>query len=288
MSFVIAMTTFVFNGIIDKVAISLNISVANTGLLNTMYSYGAAFGVPLTLVIFRRIERLKILKTMLFVAMVMNVLLVLSQNFIQLLIIRLVMGVAANSYGVLAIGTVVSLAEKGRQGRSLAFYIMGSTLALAVGIPLTRLLTTILDWRAIFICLTILMMGSLVCFEIKIPKEMHNTTAFDLKKEQAFLKNKNVVRLFCAALIMFIGYGAFYTYIMPYLLMFSPRTDGVINYVLVAFGIASFIGNLLGGQFADRFGYRKTLLFGAMVHTISILVIVFSQQNEWLTIIVLI
>ncbi|GFP74532.1 hypothetical protein [Clostridium fungisolvens] len=50
MNFVLAMMAFVFNGILDKVAISLNISVANSGLLNTMYAYGAAFGISITLI----------------------------------------------------------------------------------------------------------------------------------------------------------------------------------------------------------------------------------------------
>ena len=65
MSFVLAMTAFVFSGILDKVAASLGISVADSGLLNTMYSYGAAFGVPITLILFRKVERSKMLKLML-------------------------------------------------------------------------------------------------------------------------------------------------------------------------------------------------------------------------------
>lgn len=121
MSFVLAMTTFVFSGILDKVAVSLGISVAESGLLNTMYSYGAAFGVPITLILFRKVE-----------------------------CSWLLMGISANSYGVLAISTVLALSPKDRQGRSLAFYIMGSSLALVIGIPLTRALSAVLDWRSIF------------------------------------------------------------------------------------------------------------------------------------------
>lgn len=49
MSFVLTMTAFVFSGILDKVAVSLDISVAQSGLLNTIYSYGAAFGVAIIL-----------------------------------------------------------------------------------------------------------------------------------------------------------------------------------------------------------------------------------------------
>ena len=67
MNFVVTMTSLVFNGILDKVAITLNVSIANSGLLNSMYAYGAAFGVPITLILFRKIERTRMLKLMLFI-----------------------------------------------------------------------------------------------------------------------------------------------------------------------------------------------------------------------------
>ena len=44
MNFVSTMTASLFNGILDKVAIDLNVSVALTGLLNSAYARGAAIG----------------------------------------------------------------------------------------------------------------------------------------------------------------------------------------------------------------------------------------------------
>src|SRR5215510_74935 len=116
MNFVLTMTALVFNGILDKVAVSLNISVANSGLLNTMYSYGAAFGVPITLIVFRKIERTRMLKIMLFITILTTLALVFTQNFSQLLIIRLVMGISATSFGILAIAMVIALTTTERQG----------------------------------------------------------------------------------------------------------------------------------------------------------------------------
>ena len=45
MNFAIEMTASVFNGILDRIAISLDVSIAQAGLLNSMYFYGAALGV---------------------------------------------------------------------------------------------------------------------------------------------------------------------------------------------------------------------------------------------------
>nr|AHH81862.1 arabinose efflux permease [uncultured bacterium pAB4] len=52
MNFVIGMSAMVFGGILDQVAISLNVSVALTGLLTTSFSIGAAIGVPIILIVF--------------------------------------------------------------------------------------------------------------------------------------------------------------------------------------------------------------------------------------------
>lgn len=284
MNFVLAMTAFVFNGILDKVAVSLNISVANSGLLNTMYSYGAAFGVPITLIVFRKIERVKMLKIMLFITILTTVALVLTQNFIQLLVIRLIMGISANSFGILAIAMVLALATAERQGRSLAFLIAGHSLALVIGIPLTRALSSVLDWRSIFWMLNVIMVLSLVYLVRFLPGGDHESTKLDLKNELNFFKDQKTLLVIAYSLIMFVGYGAFYTYVTPYLLLLFPSIETTMSLILVLLGISSFIGNWIGGYASDQIGYAKSLFIGAVLQTVSLLLIFVSQPVAWLSV----
>ena len=284
MSFVLAMTAFVFSGILDKVALSLGITVAESGLLNTMYSYGAAFGVPITLILFRKIERSRMLKTMLFATILMTFALIYAQDFVQLLIVRLLMGISANSYGVLAISTVLALSPKDRQGRSLAFYIMGSSLALVIGIPLTRVMSAVLDWRSIFWILNGMMLVSLAYFLKYLPKADHEATKLDLKNELQFFKDGKTLLLLAYSLAMFMGYGAFYTYVTPYLLLLFPSIEPLMSLILVALGLASFTGNLIGGHVSDAIGYAKSLMLGAALQTAAMLLILVFQPAKWLSV----
>lgn len=284
MSFVLAMTAFVFSGILDKVAVSLGISVAESGLLNTMYSYGAAFGVPITLILFRKVERSKMLKFMLLLTILMTFALIYAQSFVQLLIVRLLMGISANSYGVLAISTVLALSPKDRQGRSLAFYIMGSSMALVIGIPLTRVLSAVLDWRSIFWILNGMMMLSLAYFLKYLPKADHEATKLNLKKELQFFKDGKTLLLFAYTLTMFMGYNAFYTYATPYLLLLFPSIEPLMSLILVALGLASFAGNLIGGHVSDAIGYAKSMMLGAMLQTAAMLLILVFQPSKWLSV----
>jgi DHA1 family putative efflux transporter-like MFS transporter len=288
MSFVLAMTAFVFSGILDKVAVSLDISVAQSGLLNTMYSYGAAFGVPITLILFRKVERSRMLKLMLFATILTTFALIYAQNFVQLLIVRLLMGISANSYGVLAISTILALSPKDRQGRSLAFYIMGSSLALVIGIPLTRALSVVLDWRSIFWILNAMMLLSLVYFLKYLPKADHEATKLDLKNELQFFKDGKTLLLLAYTLMMFMGYNAFYTYATPYLLLLFPSIEPLMSLILVALGLASFTGNLLGGHVSDAIGYAKSMMLGAVLQTAAMLLILVFQPSKWLSVLFII
>lgn len=283
MNFVVSMTACVFNGILDKVAVSLDISVANSGLLNTMYAYGAAFGVPITLILFRRIERTKMLKIMLSLTILMTIALAYAASFEQLLIIRLVMGIAANSYGVLATSAVISLSGKERQGRSMAIFIMGASLALVVGVPLTRALSSVFDWRSIFWILNAIMIISLVYFQFCLPTSKNEDTNLNIKNEIMYFKNGKISLIFTFTFLMFIGYTAIYNFVTPYMLMLFPGLDPIMSIVLVGLGIASFIGNYIGGQVSDRIGYSKSMLIGAVLQLICAVMIFLFQPFQWLS-----
>lgn len=288
MNFVVSMTGLVFNGILDKVAVSLNITVANTGLLNTMYSYGAALGVPIILILFRKIERTKMLKIMLFITILSTVALIYSEGFGQLLIARFVMGVTVNSYGVLAISAVMSLSDKDKQGRTMAFLIGGASLSLVIGIPLTRALTSYFDWRVVFWMLNIIMIISLLYFMIFLPDGKEEATELNLKNEMKYFRDGKTLVVIIYTFVMFSGYIAFYTYITPYILELFPSFEASMSLILVALGVASFIGNWLGGRVCDRIGYFKSMTIGAVAQlVISIMIIVF-QPNKWLSLIFII
>lgn len=284
MNFVIQMTALVFNGILDKVATSMNISVANTGLLITMYSYGAAFGVPITLILFRKIERNRILKIMLLLTILSTFALIFSQNISQLLFVRLLMGISANSYGVLALSTVISFSDKEKQGRSIALLIMGASFALLIGVPLTRILSSILSWRSIFWILNLIMIFSLIYFKFNLKEKNYESSQLNLKNELNFFKDKRIIQVIIFTTTMFIGQGSFYTYVTPYMLKLFPSIESLMGIILVSFGIAGFTGNLIGGYLSDKIGYLNSMTLGSVLQFIFIVLIIIFQPYKWLTV----
>ena len=274
MNFVIGMSAMVFGGILDQVAISLNVSVALTGLLATSFSIGAAIGVPIILIVFAQANRKRLMFILLSLSLLSNIATILAPNFVLLLVARTLMGITINGYGVMAISTVTSLAEKDRQGRSLAFLIMGNALAMLVGIPLARALSGILDWRGIFWILNLLTFLAFVYFALVIPNPKEEAAKMSILDQFEYLKSIKVWTLLIFTLVMFSGYAALNTFVTPFLLDRFPGLNPIMSLVLVGLGLASFIGNNIGGHLSDRIGYSKSMLVGAILQALNILMVI--------------
>lgn len=77
----------------------------------------------------------------------------------------------------------------------------------------------------------------------------------------------------------------FFTYATPYLLLLFPSLEATMSIILVLLGLASFIGNWLGGHASDRIGYAKSLLIGAVLQTATLLLIFVFRSVEWLSVV---
>lgn len=279
MAFVLAMSAMLFNGILDKVADQLSISIAETGLLNSFYAYGAAIGVPIVLILFRKMERTKALKMMLFLTILSTFWMILAPNFIQLLMARFLSGIAGNSYGVLATATVAGFSSKDKLGSTLARLIMGAALALVIGVPLTRFLSEIFSWQTDFGFLIALMLFSLLYFMRFLPKAEVEEKEINFLEELRFFKLKDVQFVLLCMFLFFLGYGGFYTFLTPYVLELLPSLAPVMSILLVIIGIASFSGNHVGGVYADKIGYKKALVLGSSLQgIISILIFLLPKE----------
>ena len=278
MNFVLSMSGALFNAILDQVAVELNISISQTGMLSSFYAYGAGIGVPVFLVLFRKYDRTILLKVMLLCNIIATGLLLVVSNFPLLILARFLMGLCGNCYGVLATANISALSPKERVGKNIATLITGGASALMIGIPLTRALSHILSWRIIFMMLMALMILSLLYFVFFLPSIGKDTKPLNLKSELAFFKDRQVVVQLLASFITFVGYGAFYMYMTPYIVGMFPQLDGIMSVLLIFVGFCSFSGNLIGGILCDKLGYYKALMIGTMMQIITASLILLTNS----------
>lgn len=283
MNFILSMSGTLFNGILDKIAVDMNISVAQTGYLTSLYAYGA-IGAPIILILLRKMSQSRLLKEMLFLNIIFGVLSIITKNFLILLMARFMLGLVGTTYSVLATTTIASLSCHDKVGRNLSLLITGSAIALMIGIPLCRVLINCYSWQSIYFVLILFMVMGLIYFVICLPHLKQENTSLNKKAELSLFKNKNVMMVVMSSLITFIGYGGFYTYITPYIVEVFPSLEAVMSILLVFIGACSFLGNLLGGVICDRIGFDRALWIGSICQVVIGIVILLTQNMMYINI----
>lgn len=284
MSFVIGMANFIFNGILDKIALDLSVSIADAGLLITSSTLGAAFGSPLVLLVFAKVNRKTLILALLLASALTLAMIGYAKSYELVLIARFLNGLSLNSYGILSFATVLSLSEAGKQGRSLAFLITGTTVSLIIGIPLTRLLVDIVSWRVLFYVFAFVTVIVTYIFYLKLPKDKAHHERPHIKDEFKYLKNPEVLLIYTYTIFMFIAYGVIMTYATPFMIERFPELEKWMTVILVFIGFATFFGNNVSGYLSDKIGYKKSMFFGAILQTISVLLLILFASNAYLNV----
>lgn len=281
MNFVMSMSGTLFNGILDRIAITMQIDVAMTGYLTSLYAYGA-IGAPLLLLVFRKWSRSLMLKGTLLCNMLFGVLSIVATSFPLLLFARFMLGLFGTAYGVLATTSIAALSPPERVGKNLSLLIAGGAASLMVGVPLCRVLIHAYSWQSIYLFLILLMAGGFLYFAFRLPEIGQEKEALHLHQELQMVKVHDVWMVLLCSLITFIGYGAFYTYLTPYIVAFFPALEPAMSLILVMIGACSFLGNLLGGVACDRMGYRQALWVSSLLQIVISIVIFLTTAHLYL------
>lgn len=71
-------------------------------------------------------------------------------------------------------------------------------------------------------------------------------------------------------------------YLTPYMLSLFPGIAPYVSYMLVIIGVASFIGNFIGGMICDKIGYQKSMVLGSCMQCLTALLILLSKNNVYM------
>lgn len=263
---------FAFGGILDKVAKTANVSVATAGQLTIAYSLAGAIGTPIVMMAAAKVDRRRlqlISLTAVFLSMVITFAL---PGFGYLMASRILFGIGFGVYGVSTYSIVIKMAPSGKQATMLSNLAMGSSLALVIGVPISRIVAAAYDWRAIFWVISFLSFLGIIA-NFKLIPATKGEVPMPLKQQLLLLKRPKVSIALFVTFLMFISYSVVNTYTAPFLIMLIPSLEKGMSIILFSLGLASLIGSKLGGVLADRLGAGRTLIGGMLVQTIALVLI---------------
>ncbi|MFE7244587.1 MFS transporter [Streptomyces sp. NPDC057580] len=250
-AFGIGTTEFVIMGVLPQVAGDFGVTIPTAGWLVSGYALGVVIGAPLLTVLGAKVSRKKMLMFLMALFVIGNSLSALAPSFGLMLAGRVVASLAHGAF--FGIGSVVAadLVAPEKKASAISLMFMGLTVANIVGVPGGTSIGQAAGWRVTFLIVAALgVIGFLGV--AKLVPEMGRPKTQDVRSEFAAFKN---VQVWLAMAMTVLGYGGVFaaiTYITPMMTEVAGYTEGAVTWLLVLFGIGMFLGNLLGGKFADR------------------------------------
>ncbi|MGG2094654.1 MFS transporter [Bacillus sp. S13(2024)] len=251
-AFAIGTTEFISVGLLPLIAQDLNITVTTAGLTVSLYALGVTFGAPILTSLTSGMSRKFLLLWIMIVFIVGNSIAASATSISLLLVARVV---SAFSHGLfMSIGSTIAadLVPENRRASAIAMMFTGLTVATVTGVPIGTFVGQQFGWRASFVAIVVVGIIAFVANSILVPSNLRKGNRITFRDQITLITNGRLLLLF---IITALGYGGtfvVFTYLSPLLQEITGFKAGAVTIILLVYGVAIAIGNVIGGKAANR------------------------------------
>src|SRR5690606_29424012 len=274
-AFAIGTTEFISVGLLPLIAQDLQVSITTAGLTVSLYALGVTFGAPILTSLTSTMSRKSLLLWIMVVFIVGNSIAASATSIEILLAARII---SAFSHGVfMSIGSTIaaSLVQEDRRASAISMMFTGLTVATVTGVPFGTFIGQQLGWRIAFVVIVAIGLIALLANSILVPSNLQKGKQTSIKDQLKLITN---VRLLLVFIITALGYGGtfvVFTYLSPLLQSVTGLHEDHITLILLIYGIAIALGNMVGGKLSNR-NPAKALYYMFIVQAIILFMMFFT------------
>ncbi|KDP83979.1 MFS transporter [Cupriavidus basilensis] len=262
-AFITILTEALPAGLLPQMAQGLMVSEAWVGQTVTIYAIGSLVAaIPLTAAT-QGVRRRPLLLAAIAGFVVANTVTALSTHYGLTMVARLLAGVSAGLLWALLAGYAARMVPEHQKGRAIAVAMVGTPLALSLGVPAGTFLGSFAGWRTCFGSMSALALVLMAWVRLAVPDFAGQAAGKRLPLRQVFVL-PGIRPVLLVVLTFVLAHNILYTYIAPFLVRagMAQRTD----LVLLLFGITALVGIWIIGVLIDRhlrtLTLASTVLFG--------------------------
>jgi predicted MFS family arabinose efflux permease len=244
-------------GLLPQISQGLQISQSLAGQMVTAYAAGSLLAaIPLTIAT-QGWKRRDVLLMTIFGFLIFNSVTALSSSIVLTLAARFSAGMSAGLAWSLLAGYARRMVTKEQQGRAMALAMVGTPIALSLGVPLGTWLGAVMGWRTTFGIMSLLTVALVVWVLVKVPNYPGQPGTAQIPLGRV-AKMPGVRIVLSVVLTWMLAHNILYTYIAPFVA--SAGLTAHVDMVLLTFGVAALAGIWMTGRIIDRMLRRAVLL----------------------------
>jgi DHA1 family inner membrane transport protein len=261
-AFVMGCAEMLVVGLIDLIAADLSVTLAAAGALVTANALGLAIGGPILAFLVTRFDRRPVLLVATLVFVLANLLPAFGGDYTVFLVARVLIGAVQGLFIAAAMVTATSVVPPERAGRAMALVISGFATSSALGLPLGTLLGQAIGWRGAFTAVVALAALILAAAVVLLPSVPSAPDHGALGQARAAFAPR-VLALLGLCAVIFVAIQCALTYVVPYLGQVTGVAGPAVSVYLLAYGVSTSVGSIVGGRFADT-NARGALIVGTI------------------------
>jgi predicted MFS family arabinose efflux permease len=238
-------------GILPLIADNFHVSISKAGLLVSLFALAVAISGPILPLLFSGINRKKVMLLVLGIFLLGNIVSVFTSNFTVLLIARVIPGFFHPIYCSLAFTAASASVSEEEAPKAVSKIMVGVSAGMVLGIPISSYIVSVTSLEISMLFFAIVNAIAFTVTFIFVPS-MPVKERLSYGAQLRVLK-KSVIWLSIIAVILMNGsvFGVF-SYLSEYLKIVTNVPAKIISVILLIYGLANIIGNIIAGKLLTK------------------------------------
>ena len=274
-------------GILPLIAEHFHVTVPEAGWTVSIFALVVAISAPIMPLLFSGINRKKVMLLALGVFTLSNIISMLTSNFTLLLIARALPAFLHPVYVSMAFTVAAASVSKEKAPKAVAKVFIGVSAGMVLGVPVTSYIASEVSFTMgmmFFTVVNALVFMATLLFVPSMPVKEKLSYGAQLN----VLKKKIVWYSIIAVTLINGALFGFFSYMSDYLRTVTEVSYSVISILLLIYGLANIIGNVIAGKQLATNPIRSMIFIPFALFTFYICIFILGEWLAAMTVIILI
>ncbi|HET6553544.1 MAG TPA: MFS transporter [Dyella sp.] len=248
-AFITVLTECIVAGMLPDMSRDLGICDVLVGQLTSIYALGSLLTAIPVVKLTSHLPRRPLLLAALVGFAVVNSAMAWTTSYALMLATRFLGGVAAGLLWALLAGYASRMVGPQQQGRAIAVAMLGTPLAMTIGIPAGTWLSHLIGWRWVFGLMSLLSLALVLWARMALP----SVPGLPPQKSgslRGVLALPGLLPVYLVMLLAVLAHNVLYTYIAPFVSLSGAQHS--LDRLLLLFGVSSVLSIAITGALIDR------------------------------------
>jgi predicted MFS family arabinose efflux permease len=274
-------------GILPLIADYYDVSVSKAGLFVSFFALAVAISAPSMPLLFSGINRKKAMLLVLGVFVLGNIVSIFASNFTIALIARVVPAIFHPIYCSMAFTEAANSVSREEAPKAVSKIMLGVSGGMVLGVPITSFIASETSFEMAMVFFAIINAITFIATLLFVPS-MPVKERLSYGSQLSVLKNS--ITWLSIAAVIFINSAIFgvYSYLAEYLETITNISGKAISLILVIYGGANVIGNIVAGKLLTKNAIKTVASFPFALGAVYIVLFLYGQFTLPMAIITLV